>query len=65
MEHAVITALLEVHETAGSISGVIVASDGSERPFSGWLGLLGAVDALVLDGTADPAATPNHSQRKT
>jgi hypothetical protein len=41
------TISLELRLSAGSLSGRAENGDGGEREFSGWLGLLAAVDALL------------------
>jgi hypothetical protein len=44
---------LELHQADDTLSGRITAADGRIVPFSGWLGLVAALDALVNRAAAD------------
>ena len=57
MDSVVLTLELELHISGGSLSGRAVGDDGEVREFDGWLGLLAAIDALVL--TTDATSRRN------
>ena len=38
---------LELHPTADNLTGLITGPDGQAGEFSGWIGLVAALDALV------------------
>jgi hypothetical protein len=40
---------LELRPEDRSFTGCATTSDGSEREFSGWLGLMSAIDALLYE----------------
>jgi hypothetical protein len=54
MENRKINLNLELELNAGQLSGRVHEDDGAERAFSGWLGLIGAIDALVGDDADTP-----------
>lgn len=54
MENRQINLNLELVLNSGQLSGRVHEDDGAERAFSGWLGLIGAIDALVGDDVAGP-----------
>ena len=54
MEARDITVTLELRSTGDSLSGCARDEHGAERRFSGWLGLVAAIDELV--GDTDPAS---------
>ncbi len=47
---------VELHLTfdGDAVEGQVAAPGGEERPFTGWLGLLAALDALRLPPPAEP-----------
>ena len=45
---------LELRTEGGTPAGVAYGEEGDRREFSGWLGLISALDAL-LDGDGPPA----------
>lgn len=51
-----ITITLELTVDGDEVGGRASAAGGEERPFHGWLGLMGTIDALVA-GARPPGAT--------
>jgi ABC-type uncharacterized transport system ATPase subunit len=47
MESTKVNLNLELELADGRISGLAGENGGAKRPFSGWLGLIGAIDALL------------------
>ncbi len=50
MDRQSVVIRLELHLTDDAMSGRATDSSGTARQFTGWLGLLGAIDALVPGG---------------
>lgn len=48
---------LEVHLAGDCLTGTATSSTGVERPFSGWLGLIAAIDALLPQDLPTPTST--------
>ncbi len=46
---------LEVHLAGDCLIGTATSSTGVERPFSGWLGLIAAIDRLLGESARVPA----------
>jgi hypothetical protein len=42
-----LTVTLELDLAGDSLSGRVIDPDGAERPFSGWMGLVGVLDNLL------------------
>ena len=57
MDGKTVSIELEVDVESETISGLARNSAGPARPFSGWLGLLGVIDAL-LDGDSSAGRPP-------
>jgi hypothetical protein len=50
---------LELELDGDTVSGTTVDSRGTRREFSGWIGLMGVLDALLDEArTASPATPP-------
>lgn len=49
-----ITINLELEVDGDTMTGKARTGSGSTRTFSGWLGLIGALDLLVVDGAEGP-----------
>jgi hypothetical protein len=47
MKQTAITASLELHPDGDSLTGNLREAGSEQRPFTGWLGLLAAIGALV------------------
>jgi hypothetical protein len=47
MERRTVTITLEIQVEGDDVRGSAVDADGEPRGFSGWLGLVGAIDALL------------------
>lgn len=43
---------LEVAADGEHLKGTVAEEAGEARPFTGWLGLVGAIDAIVASGAA-------------
>ena len=48
---------LEVRLAGDCLTGTATSATGVERPFSGWLGLIAAIDALLPPDSATPTPT--------
>ena len=46
---------LEMHLAGDCLTGTATSAAGVERPFSGWLGLIAAIDELLGENAALPA----------
>ena len=46
---------LEMHLAGDCLIGTATSASGVERPFSGWLGLIAAIDELLGENAALPA----------
>jgi hypothetical protein len=57
MDRTTMTIRLELHLGDGSLTGRAEDGDGAVREFSGWLGLIAAIDDLVAEAAAD---LPHH-----
>jgi hypothetical protein len=64
MESTRVTINLDLDVTGEAISGHATDGEGRHRDFSGWLGLVGTLDALLTDA-ADPGAAPRADQTFT
>lgn len=54
-----ITLIIDIASRDGHLSGRVRPAGGPDRGFSGRLGLMGAIDALVIDTTgAEPSPGP-------
>jgi hypothetical protein len=47
MQQTQLTVTLELDLADESLSGRVIDADGAERPFSGWMGLVGVLDNLL------------------
>jgi hypothetical protein len=57
---------LEVRFDQTPIEGRLYAEDGElVRPFSGWLGLMAAIDAASVDPTASPSCEATMGSRRS
>ena len=66
MESDTTTIRLELRLTNGCLSGQVRNGHGDPaREFSGWLGLLAAIDALLPDELAHPASLTGSRPRRT
>ncbi len=45
---------LEMHLAGDCLTGIATSASGVERPFSGWLGLIAAIDELLGENAASP-----------
>ena len=54
VEHRNITLALELRLADDALTGRVKAADGNETEFSGWLGLVATIEALL----AEPSTTP-------
>jgi hypothetical protein len=51
--------VLEIDAIADSLAGRVTAASGETRQFTGWIGLFGALEALL------PAPEPDRAARET
>jgi hypothetical protein len=58
MAEETIRILCEVQTVGDSLTGHAQRHDGAVREFTGWLGLLGALQALVVGADATPDGEP-------
>jgi hypothetical protein len=58
---------LDLHVTGGEVEGRAATDGQPERPFSGWVELLAALDAIIASGSreAAPAETGPSRVRRT
>ena len=56
---------LELEAEDGFISGRAIDGDGASRDFTGWVGLTGAIDALVTDAAERPPETFTDRKERT
>jgi len=56
VEHRNITLALELRLADDALTGRVTAADGRETDFSGWLGLVATIEALLAEPAA-PALT--------
>ena len=52
VEHRNITLALELRLADDALTGRVKAADGNETEFSGWLGLVAAIEALLAEPSA-------------
>ena len=50
-----ITITLELDSSGDTLNGQAITGAGTTRSFSSWLGMIGALDLLVADGSVQPA----------
>jgi hypothetical protein len=48
---------LELQVNGDSLSGRLTGEGGITREFTGWLGLIAAIDALVFNPSGEPTAS--------
>jgi hypothetical protein len=51
-----ITITLELDSSGDTLNGQAITGAGTTRSFSSWLGMIGALDLLVADGSVQPAS---------
>jgi hypothetical protein len=58
VEHRKINLALELHVADDALTGRVTAADGTDTDFSGWLGLVATIEALLAEKAtgADRAA---------
>jgi hypothetical protein len=57
VENRKINLALELHVADEALTGRVTAADGTRTDFSGWLGLVATIEALLADkATGEPAA---------
>ncbi len=59
-----ITATLELHATVDGLSGCLRDGTGATKEFTGWLGLVAAIDALVEGRTVADGWRAPTTERK-
>ena len=57
VEHRNITLALELRLADDALTGRVKAADGKETEFSGWLGLVATIEALLAEPDATPTLT--------
>ena len=57
VEHRNITLALELRLADDALTGRVKAADGKETDFSGWLGLVATIEALLAEPAAPPTLT--------
>ena len=57
VEHRNITLALELRLADDALTGRVTAPDGKETDFSGWLGLVATIEALLAEPDATPTLT--------
>jgi hypothetical protein len=57
VEYRKINLALELHVADDALTGRVTAADGTDTDFSGWLGLVATIEALLAD-EATSAQTP-------
>ena len=55
MNDSGITITLELDSSGDALNGQAITGAGTTRTFSSWLGMIGALDLLVADGSVQPA----------
>ena len=55
MNNTALTITLELDSSGDTLNGQAITGAGSTRTFSSWLGMIGALDLLVADGSIQPA----------
>jgi hypothetical protein len=53
VEHRNITLALELRLADDALTGRVTAADGKETDFSGWLGLVATIEALLAEPSDD------------
>ena len=57
VEHRQINLALELQVADDALTGRVTAADGTDTDFSGWLGLVATIEALLADkAIGEPAA---------
>jgi hypothetical protein len=54
VEHRNLTLALELRLADDALTGRVTAADGKETDFSGWLGLVATIEALLAEPVAPP-----------
>ena len=49
VEHRQINLALELHVADDALTGRVTAADGTDTQFSGWLGLVATIEALLAE----------------
>ncbi len=49
VEHRKINLALELHVADDALTGRVTAADGTDTQFSGWLGLVATIEALLAE----------------
>jgi hypothetical protein len=49
VEHRQINLALELHVADDALTGRVTAADGTDTDFSGWLGLVATIEALLAE----------------
>lgn len=63
MESTKVNLNLELELADGRLSGLATESGGDRRSFTGWLGMIGAIDAILGEDAAAPTGNPNGEDR--
>lgn len=63
MESTKVNLNLELELADGRISGLAGENGGEKRSFSGWLGLIGAIDALLGEEAPAPQNDTNRGEQ--
>ena len=56
MKNTGLTITLELDSSGETLNGQAITGAGTTRSFSSWLGMIGALDLLVADGSVQPAS---------
>jgi hypothetical protein len=63
MDHVTVHVQLQLSVEDDEFSGRVCAEGGQPRPFSGWIGLVSALDGLIAETTAHaPSPQPARSE---
>ena len=64
MEQTTVDLRLLLHVEGERMTGQVEAGGDDPRTFSGWLGFVSVLDALIAEATATTAASTNGSQHR-
>lgn len=56
VEHQTLTLALDLRLAEAALTGRVTAPDGTDTEFSGWLGLVATIEALLADAPRTDAA---------